>query len=474
MHVCTFCGWQLDQGARFCSRCGAPIQAPAVSAPPPGQPQTPPWTPPPTNQRPGGARGLALVLGIVGLVLVLAAVGTFVWLRARGGGDGDTSADRGSTSSDGYGEDTPLGRSVTSSPEEVWTYDVEGNSPSLTIVGGWTLLSSGGGSTGDTPLLVIGLDETGEETWTHTRDGGGYLTGPAEGSDVVYLVPWSTDDAGDQRMDAISAETGNILWSSERGFPLRIREDGVVMADDDAVRLLEPELGDVVWQVDTPSAYGVNDDQLITLEGNTMTSFDLASGEEEWRKPVGASCGDFSCRVTATATLMLVTDSDSGTATAFDPEDGTQLWTEDYEPGQYAGAAGPDLVYLEEAPDTTAQTDGRAVLFDRDGRIGEAPIDADDYIFSPLWLTIHGADYILDWASRTLYDSSLERIESFDGPVDVTGEGFYTTDGRDLVLRKPGDADPVWTLALDGDAVQVAAADGAVLVLTADELTRYE
>lgn len=79
---CSMCGYENREGARFCSRCGAPLKAPAGDAGPARVAPT---------HRPPRRRGPVVALVAVA-VAVLVAAGVGLWTCSRGGGGSDVVA----------------------------------------------------------------------------------------------------------------------------------------------------------------------------------------------------------------------------------------------------------------------------------------------------------------------------------------------------------------------------------------------
>ncbi len=81
MAFCNSCGTTITQGTRFCSKCGAPILASGFSSGTPAgatqSPATPSMAAPsgPTPPPPQNNSGLKIVLVIIGVVIVIGALG---------------------------------------------------------------------------------------------------------------------------------------------------------------------------------------------------------------------------------------------------------------------------------------------------------------------------------------------------------------------------------------------------------------
>jgi hypothetical protein len=90
--VCPRCGNQEANGVAFCGNCGAAMAAPAPKQPPPAyQPPPPVYTPPPQRPAsqmaaPGAARG-GTDPNVIGLAIVLVAVGIVAAVLLLTGGD---------------------------------------------------------------------------------------------------------------------------------------------------------------------------------------------------------------------------------------------------------------------------------------------------------------------------------------------------------------------------------------------------
>lgn len=95
---CGKCGKPIEAGGKFCPSCGATVQSPAQSVPPPPmtspqQPSQPQWTPPaytapgqpvppPQQQKSGGAlKVILIVLGIIVILIVVVVVGAGLFIK---------------------------------------------------------------------------------------------------------------------------------------------------------------------------------------------------------------------------------------------------------------------------------------------------------------------------------------------------------------------------------------------------------
>jgi predicted lipoprotein with Yx(FWY)xxD motif len=438
-----------------------PQQGTPLSAPPSG----------------GNGRKLGLALGIAGLVLVLVGVGAFFAIRALRGGDG---GDGGSTttadeSQDTYNGSIPLAAAVTSEPEEVWSYHLDDSGVAVSPAGERTYLAWGG-YTEDEPLKLAALDENGEEDWTLTRNIEGYSAGPAAGSDIIYVVPYADDDGAYGDIQAISGEDGTTLWTTPGGSMVDYQADGVIVASDDGkLRRLDPT-GDVSWEVEAGDARAIGRDVIYTITGDTLAAYDVETGEETWTADTSAACESYTCYATASRDIVLIGNSSTSRATAFSTEDGSMLWAEDgYGYDHYVGNTGNDLVYIQQTPDSTTDTDGEVVFYDTEGEVGTLPVAVEDYWFYSSEVSIYETNYLMDWTTTTLYQPDLTEVTTFDGPMAFVSGGAYTVTDDTLAYQHLGEDDePLWSIPVTGSVSNIQIDDKAVILVGTDEITRYE
>jgi len=454
--------------------------------PPQGMPPYPPqgmppqWAPPPgippqQGPQPGGGRKLALILGAAGVVLVLVAVGAFFAIRAMrdgGGGGGGTKADPSDNTLNGS---IPLAQAATSEPEEVWSFHLDDSAVTVTPAGDRTYLSWGGYSEDET-LTVTGLDDHGEESWSITRNIEGYVTGPADGSDILYVVPYADSDGVHADIQAVSGDDGTTLWTTPGGNLADYDKDALFIVDDDNfLQRRDAASGELDWEKPAGDTQAYGQDQIFIVTGDTLTSYDPASGDQNWTADTSLACEQYGCYATAADGLVLVGNTGTDRATALDSEDGSMLWAEDgYGYDHYVGTTGGDLVYIQTTPDSTSETDGEVVFYDTEGEVGRLPVAVEDYWFYGSAITIDRSPYVMDWTTSTLYDPLLGEVMSFDGPMAFASGGVYQVVDDELSYQHLGDEEQVWSIALTGTANNLQTADDAVLVVGTDAITRYE
>ena len=85
---CPNCGNDVKPGARFCTKCGAPLNAPSAPIPPAPTnqaPPPPPGIPPPAPGGAGKRKAVIIIAILVGLIVLAgAAAGITIWLTSGG------------------------------------------------------------------------------------------------------------------------------------------------------------------------------------------------------------------------------------------------------------------------------------------------------------------------------------------------------------------------------------------------------
>lgn len=471
MPFCTHCGLEADAAARFCSRCGTPVAAP------PGPPRGTPPRPSAPQVAPdiaalgpaprAGSPTVAWLVGIGALVLVLVGVGVFILVRGGSGGDTITSGL--------YGE-TALPAPMASEPEEIWSRDNPGDGVFGVPFDDLTIIASLHDD-GSTATDIVAIDNEGEDLWSLERETQYYVAGWPDDESVVLLLPAAGVIGGEASdIDAVSTEDGSVRWSVGAGSPIRFTDEGVLLSDDEGLHLVGRTDGDTRWEVlDAGPSYAVNQDNLLVVDDDTLTAYSLGSGDEEWSIDHGLGCGDLACRVAASDEVVLVANTQSGEATAFDAGDGAELWDEHVGEDDLVGAVGPSLVFIQSSPDTGDGADGAAVFFDREGqRGGEIEIDADLYYFTPFGVVHDGSSYVVDWTSGTLYGEDLDEVRVYDGVMTFVDGGLYVAGGQEVSFVPFGETDPRWTLPVSGELRQLYGHDRGLVLITSEAITRYE
>ncbi len=130
--------------------------------------------------------------------------------------------------------------------------------------------------------------QTGEQRWEQTLPGGpaSLFYVPAYAHDIVFLGGSTSTGA-----KAVRVSTGEMLWSDEaigntQGRHPLISGDVVVYSSADRVVAARIETGEVLWQIDTPTAMAPlcsSGDLVFWLDSEyAVHAVRLRTGEEEW------------------------------------------------------------------------------------------------------------------------------------------------------------------------------------------------
>ncbi|MGD9959425.1 PQQ-binding-like beta-propeller repeat protein [Nocardioides sp.] len=472
MRFCGSCGGQLSPGAKFCTVCGSPVQpAETPIQAPPRAAASASWE----QQAPRGVRRRWPLVLAAGVAVTLVMVGGAVFVALQGGSDGESVGDNGVAA--------PLVKAVTSEPEEVWDWRVPHQDDygyaTIKVVGDRTLV----GYPTDSGSLVTALDDQGDTVWEIEPDHLDWLNAAVPGTDNFLLGPYE-DGSG---IEARSVKDGSLAWWFEDGNAVAETEAGVlyvVWSDYDEevtdytqeLGLLDGETGEEIW-TDEAEAWQVHGDDLYLTDGEEVRSLDMASGEENWSIGVDVDLDVDYPVLTLAAVKDMVVVGGTDRAVALSSKDGAQLWDQSLgsdESGPYRATS--HLVYLEQSTDSEEFEDGEVRFFDSQGVAGSLPVDVDDYSFGSSTFDMGGVSYLIDSNNGLLYDEDLKVLGDYPGYLTPVSPGLYSTDEDELSYYEIGTSSPVWTLRLDGAdyGIEVAPADGAVMVHEGDRVVRYE
>lgn len=410
---------------------------------------------------PDPTRRRAPVVAVVG-ALVLAVVAGIVVVLLLG--------DRGRSVTYASGLAVRLPEPVTSMPELDWTAETDGPVTGGTAVGERVFLSTGS--------TVLELDASGEEAWSvEPQEPCSVILSHPDHEDVVVCVT----EAG---AFGLAAADGEQLWELTEGPLVRYLDGGAGFAGETALGVMDVASGDVRWSVDITDEYAFGPDALYTAQGGTLTAYDVGSGEEQWSIPY-----DEESRVDGTqaATPDLAVDDDlllltsEAGAVALDPDDGEELWRVD--PGAdgiTGGVLSADRVWLLPADDDEQAAAPQILVRDADGEAGELETEEDTEVVSLERFEVDGDDYAIDFVSGRVYDDELATVGTYPGLLTLVHGGLYAATGPEADLPgsfayyELGADEATWTVDVAGvETLNVAAADGLVVVVADDEVRGY-
>ena len=222
-----------------------------------------------------------------------------------------------------------------------------------------------------TDAELASFPEGGPKVLWRTPVADGYA-GPAVVGDRVYVMDFvsegDTNDSnfggtklpGTERVHALDAATGKILWTHEdeqtygmsypngpRCTPLVADGKVYTLGGEGLLHCFEAETGEVVWDLELKDRYDskaplwgfsahlvLDGDRLLTLAGDNgphVVALDKATGEELWRTDVSKQSGySPPTFMTIGGERQLVTARPDKFA-AVDPETGEELWSVPYE-----------------------------------------------------------------------------------------------------------------------------------------------
>jgi outer membrane protein assembly factor BamB len=257
---------------------------------------------------------------------------------------------------------------------------------------------------------------------------------------------------------------GKTLWSAKTGDSAAQTDEGmtpvlvggllqVVAPGGDRLEALDPESGEVSWDVDI-SRYSTvrpaGDVVLLVTDGGVVRAVDAATGKERWTRQRGGRGSQWVASASGDGPALAVTPSTDGTSTlvsAVDPADGDLLWEKRVKGTLSPARSAGGFLYL-----LSANTDGFTDAVVR-----------------------------LDTAGKP---RTVRRI-ALPAPVDqaqatVAGDTVYLTgSGGSLLALDTGGTKPaqLWRLetsvthlsrpAADARAVYVTAGDGRLLAVDA-------
>lgn len=465
MRFCGTCGNELAPGQRFCGVCGSPTQIAPLPAPiadhhatAPLQTLAGPQVPPTYASPPRPPRRFGRTPILLAGAAVLAVIAVVTTLAVRGaGGTGEVI---------GYnGLSAPLVEPVEDRPEKGWQWEPpEGGSP-MSVIGleDRTLVSW----YAEDGAEVTALDDDGQEIWTEEFDYTGYLSADVPGHEDIAFS--AVEEGGGTT--AFSTETGEELWDLE-GYIAGTTKAGVLSNDfEGGIALLEPQTGDEIWSSDADT-FSVAGDAVYLVQDDELTKVELGSGEEIWTVDSDTDAGEGSLSVAAGSNAVLITDGDD--ITAFSAGNGEELWSE--------GLGGPvssighffDDVFWVYSYSDAELTESSVVFYDAEGdEVEEVRVSPDEYFYANV-ITSGGEDYLLDAGTGTLFDSALEKLETFDGALWPVEGGVYAFDDRELSFTRFGSDQEEWSLDLGGGNARFEPGAGSVFRITGSKLTRYE
>lgn len=398
---------------------------------------------------------------VLALVLAVGAGAALVLLVA--GGDG-----RSVSLASGVGVRLP--QPVTEAPTLDWTTRTDTPVTGGTAVGRRVFLS--------TESEVFELDTAGGQAWA---------VEPAEPCSVVLSHPDHEDVvvcATEAGAVGLAAADGDPLWELTEGTIVRYLDDGAGFAGETGLGVMDVGSGDVRWSIDVTDEYAFGPDALYTAEGGDLVSYDLGSGEERWTvtydevsRVDGAGAGAPALAVNED--LVLLT-SDAG-AVARDPDDGEELWRVD--PGAdgiEGGILSDDRVWLLPTDDAEQAAAPQVVVRDAEGDVGELETDEDTEVVSLERFEVDGEHYAIDFVSGRVYDAELATVGTYPGFLTLVDGGVYLATGPEADLPgrfayyELGADEPVWSIDVpDAETLNVAAADGLVVVVVEQEIRGY-
>lgn len=318
-----------------------------------------------------------------------------------------------------------------------WRYGRTGGYSGYTdlMVGDAVYFGRGDDAVGSGNGVLAALEFDGSERWVH--EFGSVYRAPRIVDDVVYA---GSDDGV---VRAVDATTGTVLWATEFGelSPDVFAVADTVYAGDESLTVFDREGGSVRWDhsVDDGHVYDVAVDKDVAyVEGyDTIAAFDR--GTELWSVEVNGNLeqlafghllvdhedrlsafssanGERAWSVTADRARVAVDDErvyvgdDEGGLVAVDPDDGTELWSDDL------GGEQAETVTVAETSGESRNSDTQSLLFvvAGDERVlgfdadGERRFDASVegkiqslFVDERVFVGTEDAVYALDRAERT-------------------------------------------------------------------------
>ena len=481
---CTSCGLEVVAGDRFCHACGAPITPPAPaspfmlsSQPLPGLPQ---------DENPAGAtfpvdqpevyaeraprrRGPWKIVAAI-VVVALVAFGARQLLSSEGGGGADQAT------VDFNGNTVPLNDAPGGEPEERWTTDLDDADGVLAVAGGdeRVFVAVIDGDAAEVVALSTG---DGEESWRTGLEGDGTDVGlTVIGGRVIVSQNGAEDGSW---VSALDAESGEEMWQEEFTESYvgvtQWGDDSVLVQrydEESEVSLLSVADGDEQWSK-RASAIAVDDDLVVTIDDGELQA-ESFGGDERWSIDLDLGDDEYpAVRVAGGHPVVAIDDE----ITSYARGDGEERWS--------TSSPVDAVYYLQLLTDghIAAVGDGGTAVLDANGEVlWDRELSLSDV------LVVDGDTYLLSDDGEELrvfealtgervgeHDLDDEYVRGEDGiignPLAAGGVLVRSGEPARVTVYDVPSLEERWSVRVDGDYVQGAAAVDGGLVTVDDELS---